>query len=768
MGAGENGTVSAPANRASNTYQATKSADSSANAKFADALSQENGNSQVRGGETKTSTVDNQMMGILNNPRLDENAKVAELRKTIADLPDAEKKDLYERLKDRKSNDPLVQQFHYRLSHHPYKAGGTSTTDQVLNALKQGKSKSQAPTQDSGSTAPGKGASPSVTDAKTADARARDPILGQDATGLKPGEQISAKLTTKQDITKPQAEMTFDFSKQITKDQAAAILFQRGKVPDGATLTQGKGNQWTVQYRNNIYAKQDVVTHMNSHTESVLTRSKLPGEMFYPEPDVTMSWVGGAKAFSTTKVEPPRRDLKNDMGFVISKHYPLDEGQSPDMNIRTLVQPGPGYEVVFDKPKTAEQVKETFFEKGVRDDQVRVIPLGKEPTTAWQVQMLDGMTPLKMPAARAIQDSNVYAKESIPPMLPDGIKAHLQNQTVPADAKRFEPDVYVWEQDGHIVRVETNGKKGDAGYYKYEETKLNLEDKEGADSMRVLMLKQGLPVREAWKEFIRYWDQVNLAKMGIVSAMSGGSFMIPRMMGGGGGVPRSAWQEPIGARSRANSGPEAGSPGSGGGNGGPKPSNTIVESPPPPPNIGNPGGGGPKPSNTIVESPPPPPAPFTGPNPAMGEKGTLVGNPPPMKPPAPGPKAPAAAPAAAADPNGKNIVPGKGNTLPGAINRKVGKPSGPPPEIPSIPKQSGAKLSKQQVYDVFTADRGRIGWSMTPEEHLRQWQNAHPGTTEPPPVAFTTRDGRVQVSEEGWIKSGEGPLWGYEPGGPSD
>src|SRR5450631_4279222 len=123
------------------------------------------------------------MMGILNNPHLNENAKVAELRKAIADLPDAEKKDLHERLKDRKSHDPLAQQFHYRLSHHPYKAGGVSTTDQVLNALKPAGSKSQAPTQDSRSAAPGKGSSPSVTDAKTADARARDPILGQDETG---------------------------------------------------------------------------------------------------------------------------------------------------------------------------------------------------------------------------------------------------------------------------------------------------------------------------------------------------------------------------------------------------------------------------------------------------------------------------------------------------------------------------------------------------------------------------------------------------------
>lgn len=764
MGSGENGTVGAPTVRAGNAYQAPKSADSSAHAKFADALSQESGNSQARGDEKKTSTVDNRMMGILNNPHLDENAKVAELRKTIADLPDPEKKALHERLKDRKSHDPLTQQFHYRLSHHSDKAGGTSTTDQVLNALKSPGSKSQAPTQDSTSAAPGNGASTSAAAAKAAVAGSRDPVLGQDATGLKPGEQISAKLTTKQDITKPQAEMTFDFSKKITKDQAAAILFQRGKVPDGATLTEGKGNQWTVQYRNNIYAKEDVVTHMNSHSETVSTRSKMPGEMFYPEPDVTFSWVGGAKAFSTTKAEPPRRDLKNDMGFVINKRYPLDEGQSPHMNLRHMVQPGPGYEVTFDKPKTADQVKDTFFEKGVRDDQVRLIPVGKQPTATWQVQMLDGFAELKTPAAKALQDSNVYAKEAIAPGLPGGIKTHLQNQTVPADAKRFAPDVFVWEQEGHIVRVETNGKKGDAGYYKYEETKLHPTDKAGNDTMRWLMLEKGLPVRTAWQEFITHWDQINA---GMLSMVGGAGRFTPRYMGGG-IEPRSAWQEPIGARnSRGNGGPGAGNPGSGG----PKPSNTIVESPPPPPAppVIKPGSGGPKPSNTLVESPPPPPTPFKGPNPAMGEKGTLVGNPPPMQPPPPGPRAPAANPPVDAHPDGKNIVAGRGNTLPGAIYRKMRGPSTePPPEIPSIPKQSGATLSKQQVYDVLNADQGRIGWSMTQAEHVRQWQHANPGTNDPPPVAFTTRDGRVQVSEEGWVQSGEPIFWGNPPAGPSD
>jgi hypothetical protein len=135
VGAGENVTVSAPANRAGNPYQASNSADSSAHSEFANALNQEKGSSQVHGGGTKTPTVDNQMMGILNNPHLSENAKVAELKKAIADLPDAEKKGLYERLKDRKSHDPLAQQFHYRLSHHPYKAGGVSTTTRVNGLL---------------------------------------------------------------------------------------------------------------------------------------------------------------------------------------------------------------------------------------------------------------------------------------------------------------------------------------------------------------------------------------------------------------------------------------------------------------------------------------------------------------------------------------------------------------------------------------------------------------------------------------------------------
>jgi hypothetical protein len=83
----------------------------------------------------------------------------------------------------------------------------------------------------------------------------------------------------------------------------------------------------------------------------------------------------------------------------------------------------------FDGKKTRDQVEEILSKNGVRADQVQLIPMNQwapgseEPTATWEVQMKDSQTPLNMPAT----------------------------------------NVYVWEQEGHIVRVETNGKKGDAG-----------------------------------------------------------------------------------------------------------------------------------------------------------------------------------------------------------------------------------------------------------------------------------------------------------------
>jgi len=170
----------------------------------------------------------------------------------------------------------------------------------------------------------------------------------------------------------------------------------------------------------------------------------------------------------------------------------------------------------------------------VHDEQVRVIPMGKEPTASWQVQMLDSMAELKRPAARAFQDSNVYAKEAIAPGLPNGVKAHIQNQTVPSDAKRVcLRRLRLGTGRAHHPRPDQR-EKGDAGYYKYEETKLHPTDQKGNNTMRWLMLEQGFPVRKAWQEYIKHWDQIHIGMLGMVG---GAGRFTPRHMAAAHRVP---------------------------------------------------------------------------------------------------------------------------------------------------------------------------------------------------------------------------------------
>src|SRR5215831_7405056 len=144
--------------------------------------------------------------------------KVAALEKAVGNLSEPQKKALYERLKDKKTQDPVGRQLHYRLSHHPAKAGQLSTVDQVLSALKPSPDKKAA-------------VAPST-----------------DATGLRPGESISAKVTKRSD------GLNFEFGRPVSKEQAAAIIFQNGKVPSDAKLVQGPGNSWLVHIPNDIDA----------------------------------------------------------------------------------------------------------------------------------------------------------------------------------------------------------------------------------------------------------------------------------------------------------------------------------------------------------------------------------------------------------------------------------------------------------------------------------------------------------------------------------
>src|SRR6185295_12078251 len=87
------------------------------------------------GGYRGAQSVDNQMTDILNNPRLGENDKRAELEKVFSNLTPDDKADMYERLNKRDSKDPVNQAFHYRLSHHVGKQGQSSTVDRLLKTL---------------------------------------------------------------------------------------------------------------------------------------------------------------------------------------------------------------------------------------------------------------------------------------------------------------------------------------------------------------------------------------------------------------------------------------------------------------------------------------------------------------------------------------------------------------------------------------------------------------------------------------------------------
>ena len=400
----------------------------------------------------------------------------------------------------------------------------------------------------------------------------------------------------------------------------------------------------------------------------------------------------------------------------------------PHMNLRLHGAARAPLRSCFRQAEDRDQVKDTFFEKGVRDDQVRVIPVGKEPTASWQVQMLDGMADENAGSQGAPGFERIRKGSDRTRAAERRQGAHSESNRA-FRAKRFASDVYVWEQEGHIIRVETNGKKRRRRLLQIRRNEAASDRPAGQQHDALVDAGTRTSGAKGVAGYIKHWDQIHT---GMLGAVGGAGRFMPRHMGGGGG-PRSAWQEPIGSRSRQP---------------GRRPqafeyNRTVAAST----------------AKTIHRA-----------KSRNGRKrNARIANPPPMKPPPPGPKAPAADPAGEPTWTAKISLRARAKRCRARLTASwESRRKDRPRKFRSLPKQSGATLSKQQVYDVFNADRGRISWSMNQAEHVRQWQHANPGTKEPPPAAFTTRDGRVQASEEMWLRSGEPPLWGYEPAGPSD
>jgi hypothetical protein len=293
-----------------------------------------------------------------------------------------------------------------------------------------------------------------------------------------------------------------------------------------------------------------------------------------------------------------------------------------------------------------------------------------------------------------------------------------------------EPDVHVWEQDGYMMYVKSDNK-GKDGYYEAQITKMP-DDENGKTWLRYYMKDHGQEPQEAWKNF--WSDTVDVSRMQL--AMISNAIRAPQILRVG--TPKSSFGEA------------------------PTPSPRVkiarIGNPPPPPeNIGGGGGKGARgPNETIVSHPPPmPKQPAAKVNiepqvaPQKSKPGTPTGA--DSQPPLPPPK-----------------TPGSGKTLPGAFyrrQRQLGRDGiqEPGPKIDGIPTKSGQKLTPEQVIHIKRVDSNRIGWTMSANEHAAQWKAANPGSKEPPPIAFTTRDGRVVVNEEAWVKSGQRPLWAVEP-----
>jgi hypothetical protein len=408
----------------------------------------------------------------------------------------------------------------------------------------------------------------------------------------------------------------YDFGRMISKEQAAQMIFRTGKVPDEAQLVQGPGkNSWTVKAPD-LDAQAATVSKMRTRRETVVNQhSDNGGGTWTPmeSGEITVEWDGpdrpdvhGSLSVSNSGVEaevsqspshkgpaPDRRDLKNNSGFVISKRYEVDPGELPHYLARKglgFYEKALGYEVVFDKPLTSKEVIAKLFTKDAPKEEIVLGPVPSEPWPIWQLKVFGAVagSSFKYSVFGAFSDAHSQTKESIEPGVPDSIRTHFENKTTPKDAKKHPGDVYVWEAEGYIAWVQTDGK----GNYKHEVTKLSSTDEEGNKTLRYFMLEKGMPPMTAWREFMKHWDSMHVGMMQMVGALE----QAPRMLH----APEATSRTP----SRATEGPERGAEARKTGSESEPP---VADGSPPPPKAPAEGQGGRGPSDTIVSHPPPMP-----------------------------------------------------------------------------------------------------------------------------------------------------------------
>lgn len=314
-----------------------------------------------------------------------------------------------------------------------------------------------------------------------------------------PKSEVSAPLPKKARLSVTgMGRSQYDFDRPITKEQATKVIFKDGTIPQGAKLTQGPGpNSWTLQ-TSDMDTHQEVLGKMRSHTETT-----------QPDGSVIAEWPDLPIPASEATVNK-RWDLNNDFGFKISAKYDIDEGKSQTkyVNAGLGTGKGKGFVLEFEKPLTKDQAMEKMFDKSkLPNGAVKLIPVPQEPTTTYQVEIIaaDAEQAFKPRIGRAFGSASDKGTQIPRPGLPAGILNHINNKTVPENATKHPPNVYVWEQEGHLIRVE----KGKNGYYSYETTKLHPTDKAGNDTIRYFMKDQGMKSRDAWQAYVKHWDDIH-------------------------------------------------------------------------------------------------------------------------------------------------------------------------------------------------------------------------------------------------------------------
>ena len=318
----------------------------------------------------------------------------------------------------------------------------------------------------------------------------------------------------------------FDFDRPLSKEQAAALIFQGGKVPDGDQLEKGPGNNWVVKVPPDMTARQNTASHFNSHTETVGYKPSSDPAISTPTRDLTFTFVQGAPHEPTPASN--RKDINNNFGFKVTKAYDMDQGGIPRDQLKALTGQGVGYEVHFDKPMTKDEVMGKLFQDGVNKHHVQLEAVPKEPSDVYQVKIVDGAaaSQIKGPYVDAFSDAAYFSKtnhQTLPPETPPGLRQQFDSHTIPPGAKKFPPDAYVWEKDGYIAYVKTDGKN----YYSPQLTKIPA-DKPGANTIKYFMEEKGLAPKEAWKAFANHWDDLNRQMlMALMSFYGAASEAIP-------------------------------------------------------------------------------------------------------------------------------------------------------------------------------------------------------------------------------------------------